>query len=179
MAVEYAIRPPRPADATSLGQVHIQIWREAYVGLMPQQFLDELDPRRSADRWRTMLEQPDDGVTRLIGLAEQEIVGFIAVGPARDEDAPTPTELQVINVSATHHGTGLANQLLTAALGDDAAAYLWVVEGNERALAFYRRHRFVVDGATKAHPGTGVNELRMVRDGRGWDSSEGLDTGGR
>ncbi|GAA5017122.1 GNAT family N-acetyltransferase [Actinopolymorpha pittospori] len=178
MAVEYAIRPPRPADATSLGHVHIRIWREAYVGLMPQQFLDKLDPRQSTIRWLTMLEQPDERVTRLIGLAEQEIVGFIAVGPARDDDAPTSTELQVINVLAAHHGTGLANQLLTAALGD-AAAYLWVVEGNERALAFYRRHRFAVDGAAKKHPGTGVNELRMVRvGGKGLDSGEGLDAGG-
>ena len=162
MAVEYAIRPPRPADAKSLGHVHVRIWREAYVGLMPQEFLDELDPRQSTSRWLMMLEQRDDGVTRLIGLVEQEIVGFIAVGPARDDDAPTPTELQVINVLAAHHGTGLANHLLTAALGD-APAYLWVVEGNERAQAFYRRHRFAVDGATKKHPGTGVNELRMVR----------------
>ena len=128
MALEYAIRPPRPTDAKSLGHVHVRIWREAYEGLMPQQFLDELDPRQSSGRWRTMLEQPDDRVTRLIGLVEQQIVGFIAVGPARDDDAPTTTELQVINVLAAHHGTGLANQLLTAALGDDPA-YLWVVGG--------------------------------------------------
>ena len=173
MAVEYAIRPPRPADAKSLGHVHVRIWREAYVGLMPQQFLDELDPRHSSSRWRTMLEQPDDRVTRLIGLVDQQIVGFIAVGPARDDGAPTPTELQVINVVAAHHGTGLANQLLTAALGDEPA-YLWVLEGNERAQAFYRRHRFALDGATKIHSGTGVDELRMVR-----DAARALDSGGR
>jgi ribosomal protein S18 acetylase RimI-like enzyme len=45
----------------------------------------------------------------------------------------------------------------------DRAAYLWVVEGNQRALGFYERQGFRVDGTTKEEP-EGLH-LRMVRAG--------------
>jgi ribosomal protein S18 acetylase RimI-like enzyme len=58
--------------------------------------------------------------------------------------------------------TGIGTALLEAAhdrpAGDVA---LWVLEGNEAALAFYRRHGYEVDGA-KAHDATGVEQLRMT-----------------
>jgi hypothetical protein len=50
MPGEYEVRPPTLADADELGAVHVQVWREAYQGLASQQFLDNLDPRRSAER---------------------------------------------------------------------------------------------------------------------------------
>ena len=50
--------------------------------------------------------------------------------------------------------------LLAAAVGE-RAAYLWVLDGNERAIGFYRRHRFELDGATEVHP-EGLHR-RMVR----------------
>ena len=79
-------------------------------------------------------------------------------------DPATPTELWAINVLADHHGTGVAQALLDAALGDDDA-YLWVVEGNERAQSFYRRNGFAVDGGRKRDERLGVDELRMTRRG--------------
>lgn len=72
----------------------------------------------------------------------------------------------MLNVLAAHHGTGLADLLLAELVGE-RAAYLWVLDGNARAQAFYRRHGFAVDGATKPHPPTGTTELRMVRAGAG------------
>ncbi|MFD2078488.1 GNAT family N-acetyltransferase [Actinopolymorpha cephalotaxi] len=152
-----------PDDADELGEVHVRVWREAYQSLVSQEYLDQLDPRRSAERWRVLLsEAPDGRQVRLLGLYEQEIVGFVMVGPPRDDDPPTPRELQVINVLPAHHGTGLADRMLADALGD-SPAYLWVMEGNERALAFYRRYGFAADGVTTRHESTGTTLLRMVR----------------
>jgi ribosomal protein S18 acetylase RimI-like enzyme len=107
-------------------------------------------------------EAPDGQLVRLVALHEQRIVGFVAVGPPRDENPPTPREFQVINILAAHHGTGLADQLLTTALGE-SPAYLWVMKGNERAMAFYRRHGFDTDGETTWHESTGTTLLRMIR----------------
>jgi ribosomal protein S18 acetylase RimI-like enzyme len=58
---------------------------------------------------------------------------------------------------------------MTAALqrldASDIPVSLWVLEGNERAVRFYRRHGFVPDGATKPEVigDADVVELRLVR----------------
>ncbi len=43
----------------------------------------------------------------------------------------------------------------------DSAAYLWVLDGNARAIRFYERHGFAFDGTTKRED-VGL-ERRMVR----------------
>jgi RimJ/RimL family protein N-acetyltransferase len=53
-------------------------------------------------------------------------------------------------------------------LDDDEPAELWVVEGNLRAIAFYRKNGFAEDGARFALGNAeavaeGVFEVRMVR----------------
>jgi ribosomal protein S18 acetylase RimI-like enzyme len=52
--------------------------------------------------------------------------------------------------------------LLDVAIGREAAS-LWVLEGNERAMAFYRRNGFTADGARADEEFFGVSEIRMVR----------------
>ncbi|MDX3003067.1 hypothetical protein PWY87_15370 [Kribbella solani] len=56
----------------------------------------------------------------------------------------------------------LGGRLLEVGVGE-RAAYLWVFEGNERALGFYRRHGFVPDGATHHDDYFDLGEIRLVR----------------
>jgi len=159
----YAVRTPRVEDADEVGRVHIQVWREAYADTMPDEFLEGLDPMKAAERWRLRFEMDDpDGVVVVATGRDDEIVGLASAGPTRDEDAPTEWELYSINVLAAHHGSGAADQLITAAVADRPAT-LWVVRDNRRADAFYRRHGFSVEGATKIHEGSGATEIRMIR----------------
>jgi len=159
----YAVRLARVVDADEVGRVHVQVWREAYAGHMPADYLEGLDPMKSAARWKLRFEMDEPDGTVLVATGpDGEIVGFAAAGPTRDGDAPTDWELYAINVLADHYGTGVADQLITAALAERPAT-LWVVNDNARAEAFYRRHGFSVEGATKLHDGTGASEMRMVR----------------
>ena len=62
-----------------------------------------------------------------------------------------PVEIQRFYVEASHHGTGLAHQLMAHVLSraqaaGSAALWLGVWERNLRALAFYRKWRFDVVG---------------------------------
>jgi hypothetical protein len=43
------------------------------------------------------------------------------------------------------------------------SAYLWVAGGNARAIAFYRKHRFDLDTATRYDPDWDCHQSRMVR----------------
>jgi len=159
----YAVRPLRGNDTDELGRVHVQVWREAYAEHMPADYLERLDPVKVAERWRLRFEmdEPDGIVVVATGL-DAEIVGFASAGPTRDKDAPTEWELYAINVLAAYHGSGVANQLIIAAIGERPAA-LWVARDNGRARAFYRRHGFSVEGATKVHEGSDAPEIRMTR----------------
>ena len=117
----------------------------------------------NAGRWLIRLEVDEPG-SRVAAAVDESgtMVGLATAGVTRDLDAPTAWELYSINVAAHHHGTGVADQLITAVIAERPAT-LWVVRENTRAQAFYRRHGFGVEGATKAHEGTGAREIRMVR----------------
>lgn len=150
------------ADVDEVARVHVRVWQEAYAGLMPADYLASLDPVAFAAGWRTRLADPVPGLQTWVARDDLGIVGFATAGPSRDDDAPTPDELYAINVLARSHGTGVADGLLVAAIGDRAAT-LWVVDGNARAIAFYRRHGFADEGGRKPEPHTGAHELRMSR----------------
>lgn len=163
---DYVVRPPAVVDAEELGRVHVQVWREAYAGAIAADHLAALRWQRSADRFRALAQAGDDGMRRARvaqHVPSSALVGIITVGLPRDDDPPVGVELSSLNVLAAHHGTGVAQQLVDAALGD-RAAYLWVLEGNERAIAFYRKQGFELDGATKRDERLDVTELRMVRE---------------
>jgi GNAT superfamily N-acetyltransferase len=129
---------------------------------MPADYLSGLDPVAFAAHWRERLSHPTAGVAHRLARDELGVVGITSSGPARDDDPPVPFELYAINVLARGHGSGVSRDLLGHAIGD-AAAYLWVLEGNQRAQAFYRRHGFADDGGRKPDPDTGTFEVRMSR----------------
>lgn len=158
----WTIAPLRLEDADEAGAVHTRVWQEAYAGLMPAAYLASLDPRQAGERRRERILSRPPGVAEWVARDDLGIVGLAASGPSRDGDAPVPFELYAINVLQRAHGTGLADDLLTHAIGD-RPAYLWVLEGNARAVAFYRRHGFADEGGRKPEPATGLVEIRMAR----------------
>ena len=157
-----AIRPATPADAVALARLHLDVWDDAYTGLMPQPILDErrrrLDER--IERWREILGSHDRN--RLAVDAAGELIGFACAGPARDNDLDLDLELQALYVRAAHWGTGVGFALFEEVVGD-RAAYLWVLAGNQRAIDFYQRQGFRLDGTEDAHD-EGLH-VRMVRAG--------------
>ena len=74
------------------------------------------------------------------------------------------TELWALSVHPQCRGGGTAQPLARAALPTDSA-YLWVLTGNVRAIAFYRRMSVNIDGATRVDESTGATEERMLRGG--------------
>lgn len=171
---DFAIEPFADGDAEELAAMHVQVWREAYTGMIAQDYLDAMvvDDRRIA-HWRKRIgvanaQEYAGGaeLRRVSRLARHvptgRIAGFCQVGAARDENPPVAQELGVLNVLATYHGTGVAGQLVAATLGD-VAAYLWVVDRNARAIAFYRKLGFELDGGRKHDDALRCEELRMLR----------------
>jgi GNAT superfamily N-acetyltransferase len=155
------IRRGEPDDAEAMGHLHLDVWDDAYTGLMPQGILDdrrdEVDER--VERWRDIF-----GQERATWLAEDAdgLVGFSGAGPSRDNDVDLDLELYALYVRASYYGTGVGYALFEQAVGD-RACYLWVLAGNERAIRFYERQGFRLDGTEDEHD-EGLH-VRMVRAG--------------
>src|SRR4051794_23233193 len=155
------IRRGTPEDAEAMAHLHLDVWDDAYTGLMPQGILDDRREKvaERTERWRDIF-----GLDRPTWLAETAdgLVGFSGAGPGRDNDADLDLELYALYVRASHYGTGLGYALFEQAVGD-RACYLWVLAGNERAIRFYERQGFRLDGTEDEHD-EGLH-VRMVRAG--------------
>jgi GNAT superfamily N-acetyltransferase len=137
-------------DAERIGEVHVRAW-EAYRGLLPDEFLDSLDPVARGERWRQTLTERTSESTLLVAERDGVILGISAFGPERDGP---DGELGMINVVPEAWGTGVAQPLFDRAIAGlrDAGhkeAVLWCLEGNARARRFYERNGWRTDGATK------------------------------
>ncbi|MGO4535550.1 GNAT family N-acetyltransferase [Leifsonia sp. 2MCAF36] len=157
-----SVRRATVDDARAIARVHVLSWRETYAGRMPAEFLAALDIERFASRWAGILA--DGRTDAFIAERDGEVIGWATAGAGRDDDAPRPRELEGIYLLASAHGSGAGQQLLDAVIGD-APAYLWVLDGNARAEAFYRRNGFTRDGGATTHPvgDTSVPAVRMSR----------------
>ena len=154
------LRPATVDDAAAGARLHLACWREAYAPLVDPALLEAaLDEERWTRRWR---EQIADGPTRLLAVHAGVPIGFVTCGPARHRGAPLPFELYAVYVRAAWHGTGVAQALLDADLGD-RSAYLWVLEGNTRARRFYERNGFAPDGGRQLYRPLGAWEVRLQR----------------
>jgi len=158
---DVSIRQAVPADAEQLAHLHIDVWDDAYTGLMPQGILDDRREKvaERVERWQEIL-----GRGNPIWLAEDSegLIGFASSGPARDNDMDDTLELYSLYVRAAHWGTGVGYALFEIAVGD-RAAYLWVLADNERAIRFYERQGFRLDGTEDEHDEG--RHVRMVRAG--------------
>jgi len=167
------VRRAGPADAAAIAVVHARSWQGAYRGLLPQKYLDGLDPADRTERWRRALERDDwPAAGTIVAVSDGQVGGFAHFGPARDTDAGGPRvgEINAIYVLPQAWGTGLDRSLMTAALSELAAggyetAALWVLESNARARRFYARAGWTADGAAKQEDigGSPVTEVRYRR----------------
>jgi GNAT superfamily N-acetyltransferase len=154
------IRMARLTDVPTLAELHLQVWDEAYRGIIDAELLrarHERPRQLREDVWR----QRVGNVPTWVALApDGTIVGWIQAGPSRDQDQ-TGLELRSLYVVASVYSTGVGHALLVEGIGDEPA-YLWVLQGNHRAIGFYQRHGFNFDGTTKDDPPYGT-DARMVR----------------
>ncbi|WP_146359411.1 GNAT family N-acetyltransferase [Arthrobacter yangruifuii] len=169
--MSFSIRRAVSGDAEDFVSVHLQSWRESYAHVLGEEVFRRREADRTAaveHRRAALAEQAADPAIRnwLAHAEDGRLLGFASAGPARDADVDVALELWSIYVLAEAYGTGVGQALLEHAVDTDPA-YVWVLEDNARAQAFYRRNGFAADGTSKNLPavwaGTGMTEIRMVR----------------
>lgn len=152
MPPTFHIRPMQEDDVRAVGHLHVAAWQAAYAGLMPQDFLQQLDPAAYHHRWAEgyARHHNDPACGTLLALHDDQLAGFLSYGPARDTGRADWHEIYAINIAPAHWGQGAGHALFRAArarlrnLGADET-YLWVLQDNHRATAAYARWGGTVD----------------------------------
>ena len=164
-----SIRPARPGDEAELANAHLHSWREAYKGLLPQSYLDDL-PLTFKNRKNAWLQKINEPEKFILQVAESKygIVGFACLQSARDEDRKEYAEVSAIYLLEKFKGKGIGFKLLASGLKQIQQrgfnkAYCWVLEGNP-TVKFYEKSGARFDGTAKDDEigGMKCRDLRYV-----------------
>jgi GNAT superfamily N-acetyltransferase len=169
------IRRATVDDAERIAAVRVRSWQRGYHGLIPQDFLDSMDPAHglAARVGRLRDANWNSGGCFVATDDYGELTGFTEFGATRDADAPDSGtgEVMAIYLVPQAWGEGQGRALMTAALRHlTECGYgqvtLWVLDANNRARRFYAAAGFMPDGATKVDASRGfpLTEVRYRRD---------------
>jgi len=161
------IREATPQDALCISHIIARSWRGAYQTLIDPVYLRRLPEEYWLPSTRSWLESG-----RMYGyIAEADGIpaGCIICGRGRDDDHADWGEIASLYVLPEKMGSGIGSTLLHTALAALRAdgyqrVYLWCIDGNHRAEAFYRRHGFrQTNDRVEYRIGSGnVTDIRFV-----------------
>lgn len=159
------LRRATPSDAHSFAQVITEAqasWTWAGDGL------ERYETDSLATSWESRLSQID--TVAWCWIVKDMVVGVVAAGPEHaslepSSEVTTSAHLSTLFVLPEAHGTGAAQQLHDALLGDlvelgYTSVRLWVPEGAARARSFYARNGWAATGGATTFAGLDRLELR-------------------
>jgi ribosomal protein S18 acetylase RimI-like enzyme len=143
VTLTYRLRAADDRDAEAIARLHTDSWQRTYRGMMPDAFLDggALEDRRRV--WRQRLGTPDPDQRVVVADDGTRIVGFICV--FLRGDAGWGAYIDNLHVVHDWKGRGVGRVLMRRAAEwicetqPGAGVYLWVMEANAPARAFYDR----------------------------------------
>ena len=159
------LRRALPEDAASVGHIHVESWKVAYRGIMPDDVIARTDLAYRTRFWSERIADPEWPVFVIEENGQR--VAFCQMVPSRDpDDDPTRvghiTSIHVLpHLRGRGHGRALVDHVLAEFQRRGfSEVTLWVLEQNSPARKFYERYGFRQDAATRRYPRTEVPEVR-------------------
>lgn len=138
--------------------VHWKSWQESYAGMVDADYLARMTLESCVEKaflWRDNIFVAKDG---------ERVVGFVGYGRARGVEGAG--EVFALYVLEEYQRRGVGYALVRRALdelADCRVFVLWALKENQKALRFYERVGFHLDGAEKEIVlGTPVKGVRMT-----------------
>lgn len=147
MSAEVGLRPARPGDAPAIARVHVETWRAAYAGIVPDAYLVAMTESKQALQWNHTIRSAVAPEAVLVAessdLPGGRIVGFGSCGRARQRPGTGPGggEVFTLYVAPDWQGRGIGRRILHGLLAKLKAgglneALVWVLSDNP-ARFFY------------------------------------------
>jgi ribosomal protein S18 acetylase RimI-like enzyme len=160
-----SLRRALPADAETVGRIHVESWNVAYRGIMPDNVIARTDLVYRTQFWTERIADPAWPVFLI--EEDGEAVAFCQMIATRDaDDDPTRVgHITSLHVLPRLRGRGSGRMLIDQVFAEFQCrgfveVTLWVLEENRDARRFYEKHGFHLDGATRRYPRTQVPEVR-------------------
>jgi hypothetical protein len=140
----FEIRTARPKDASAMGQLYVDAWRDAYAGILPSQMLLRMSPETHTRSWRRMIVRRGAGADILVADDPTwGIVGLASAGPCEDATLDADGEVYTLYVDPNHLGRGVGSRLLSGMFErierrKHASAAVWALARNP-ARHFYEQ----------------------------------------
>ena len=162
------IRHATPADAEVIAALHAESWRQSYRGVYSDAYLDGVVVEERRELWLERMRTIDERAITLLAEVDGTLVGFAHTYLRSDPTWGALLDNLHVAPAFKRRGVGRALMATTAAhitaRAPGSGMFLWVLEQNESAQAFYRRLGGVCDGREESDaPGGGrITGLRMV-----------------
>lgn len=150
------IRPAASEDAAAVARVQVETWRDAYVGILPDQLLLDLRVVRSAAQWANAISKSRNANLFHVADWNGEVIGFCQGGVRRQDIAPAGNEagriaeVYVLYVDPSFQGLGVGTALMGRVVDGLAdagygAMVLTVLTENRGGIAFYEKLGGIAD----------------------------------
>lgn len=128
-------------DAEPIARLHAESWQRTYRGMMSDEFLDHRALGNRRVTWRDRLQAPRPNQYVRVAADPMALVGFVCA--FADEDPVWGSYIDNLHVAAGVHRRGIGRALMRDVAGwlcqvqPDRGVWLWVMEANTSARAFY------------------------------------------
>ncbi|MEI6649091.1 MAG: GNAT family N-acetyltransferase [Actinomycetes bacterium] len=148
------LRPANTIDAYEIARIHVKTWQSAYLGMIPDSYLQNLDVDQRARNWVQILESSIEGNQTIVAEIDGAIVGFIGVGPSREPTSFNLGEVHAIYVDPNNQNFGVGSNLLKEGIRilkdqEFRGAMLWVLDQNSQTRTWYESRGWKSNGKSK------------------------------
>jgi ribosomal protein S18 acetylase RimI-like enzyme len=164
------IRTATPMDSKKIAEVHLATWKSAYAGIVSQKHLDSLLLEPRVVRWNEILQRNGEKETTIVSEVEEEVVGFLSIGPNRTLTSDFEGEIYALYLLRDFQKRGIGAALLKHGMAElrkrgFKSVIVWVLKDNP-SRHFYEKMggREIEDNLIRI----GEQDLKEVA--YGWDS---------
>ncbi|MES2252863.1 MAG: GNAT family N-acetyltransferase [Pseudomonadota bacterium] len=131
-------------DASAIARVHLQAWKESYVGLIEQEYLDSISFSDRLKLRRNMLTTANSKKLNLVVLHNEKIIGFCDAGPCFTPSSDYKGEVYAIYLLNEYKHLGIGTELIQMAkkhlVEQELTPFIvWVLAENKSACRFYEK----------------------------------------
>lgn len=136
------LRAATPADAPAVAALHAESWRFAYRGAYSDEYLNGPVFEDRARVWQERMSSPKPNQHVVLAEDGDELTGFICAYGT--DDKQWGSLIDNLHVRPALHRRGIGHRLLAEVATwnlvehPGSGVYLWVLDQNTRAQAFYQ-----------------------------------------